>query len=118
MNPSKLDSYVLYELIKNSDYLLKVEKYNIPECNIYADRLRIQQVIDNIISNSNKYAKTNIHVESNIIDNYLSIEFRDYGYGVNPIEFPLLTEKFRRGENSKIEDGVGLGLYISKTFLD
>jgi signal transduction histidine kinase len=26
INPSKLDSYVLYELIKNSDYLLKVEK--------------------------------------------------------------------------------------------
>ena len=118
INPTLMDSYILYELIKNSDYLSKVDKYVIPECKIYADRLRLQQVIDNIISNSYKYAKTDIHVESFIVDNFLVIEFRDYGAGVNPIELPLLTEKFRRGENSKSLDGVGLGLYISKTFLD
>ena len=31
---------------------------------------------------------------------------------------PLLLEKFKRGSNTKNKDGVGLGLYISREFMN
>lgn len=118
VSPTPSSSYILYDLIKNSDYLLKVNKYQIPECKIYMDRVRLQQVIDNIISNSYKYANTNIDLESYIENEYLILSFRDYGNGVDLVELPLLTEKYKRGKNAKDLDGVGLGLYISKSFIN
>ena len=35
---------------------------HIPECLVYMDKLRMEQVIDNIVGNSYKYAGTDIHV--------------------------------------------------------
>lgn len=118
INPIQSNSYVLYDLISTSDYLNKVEKYIIPDCKIFIDRVRLQQVIDNIISNSYKYANTKIDCNSYIENEYLVISFRDYGCGVEKLELPLLTEKYKRGSNSAGLDGVGLGLYISKSFIN
>lgn len=118
INPISCDSYIIYDLIKNSDYLNKVKKYSIDNCKIFADRLRLQQVIDNIISNSYKYANTDIEIKSIKNSDYLILEIRDFGNGVNDLELPLLTEKFKRGSNTTDKDGVGLGLYISKTFIN
>ena len=117
INPSQSDSYILYDLIEAADYLKRVGKYIIPECKIFIDRVRLQQVIDNIISNSYKYANTKIDCNSYIENEYLILSFRDYGEGVDLLELPLLTEKYKRGANSKGLDGVGLGLYISKSFV-
>lgn len=118
INPISCDSYIIYDLIKNSDYLNKVKKYSIDNCKIFIDRLRLQQVIDNIISNSYKYANTDIEIKSIKNSDYLIIEIRDFGNGVKDLELPLLTEKFKRGSNTTDKDGVGLGLYISKTFIN
>ena len=118
INPISCDSYIIYDLIKNSDYLNKVKKYSIDNCKIFIDRLRLQQVIDNIISNSYKYANTDIEIKSIKNSDYLILEIRDFGNGVNDLELPLLTEKFKRGSNTTDKDGVGLGLYISKTFIN
>ena len=118
INPISCDSYIIYDLVKNSDYLNKVKKYSIDNCKIFADRLRLQQVIDNIISNSYKYANTDIEIESIKNSDYLILEIRDFGNGVKDLELPLVTEKFKRGSNTTDKDGVGLGLYISKTFIN
>lgn len=107
-------STVLYEIIKNTDYNDRVSMAAIPECIILADMLRLLQVIDNIISNSYKYAGTSIGVSATINGPYLKIEFRDYGPGVSMEEIPLLFNKFYRAKNSAGKSGAGLGLYISK----
>jgi signal transduction histidine kinase len=82
------------------------------------DELRLAQVIDNIISNSYKYAGTSINVSSRIAGQYLEIAFQDYGPGVSEDESPLLFNKFYRAENSKGKSGSGLGLYISKYLIN
>ena len=46
------------------------------------------------------------------------IKSANNGNVVNDLELPLLTEKFKRGSNTTDKDGVGLGLYISKTFIN
>lgn len=118
VNPSNYNSSILKDLIINSDYLNKLNNIEIPDCNIYIDKVRMQQVFDNIINNSYKYANTKIDTEVLENDDYLEISFRDYGNGVDEIELPILTEKYKRGKNVKDKDGAGLGLYITKYFMD
>lgn len=103
---------------ENKDINNLVSEFAIPNIIIKCAKLRLGQVIDNIISNSYKYAKTKIDVTSSITDNYLELSFNDYGNGINKDELPLLCQKFYRGNNSKTENGSGLGLYISKYFMN
>ena len=118
INPIKCDSQILYELIKTSDYQNKVNDFNIVESFIYADVIRLQQVIDNIFSNSYKYANTNIDIYTRIEDDYLVLEIKDYGDSIDDLDIPLIVEKYKRGKNAINKDGVGLGLYISKQFIE
>ena len=84
---------------------------------IFADKLRLQQVFDNIFANSYKYADTEINVRVFADENYLAVEAEDHGGGVSAEELPLLKEKFKRGNNTDGIDGAGLGLYISDRFM-
>ena len=118
VNPTKIPSYVIKELINNSDYLNRSNKFKIEECDVFFDRLRLQQVFDNIIMNSYKYANTNIDIESKIENEFLIISIKDFGDSIADDEIPLLFEKYRRGNNIKDKDGAGLGLYISKKFME
>ena len=81
---------------------------------IYADKKRINQIVENLINNSRKYAKTNITVSLTQLDDTVSIHFRDKGSGIPDEDMPFITEKFYRGKNVGDENGSGLGLYIVK----
>lgn len=118
VDPQDLDSSNLKVLIENSDYKHFVKMSPIPQCLLYVDKLRLQQVFDNIIINSYKYANTTIDVLLEKRDNYLFICFEDYGGGVDALELQLIKEKFKRGTNSKNIEGSGLGLYISNYFME
>lgn len=117
VSPVEADSRILRDILKNADYMGRADVPNVPECLIYADTLRLQQVFDNIFTNSYKYADTPISVEARMIDKTLCVCVEDCGGGVKPEELPLLTEKYKRGANAADKDGAGLGLYISKYFM-
>lgn len=89
----------------------------IPECLVYMDALRLQQVIDNVIYNSYKYAKTKVTVSGYMKDDFLVIQIRDYGDGVPEEELSRITEKYYRGSNAQQESGSGLGLFLVKYFM-
>ena len=118
VNPSNYSSDILNNLIKNADYLNKLNDYKIPNCNIYIDKIRMQQTLDNIINNSYKYANTKIDINIEKEEEYLIISFRDYGNGVNELDLPLLKEKYKRGRDVKDKDGAGLGLHLANYFMD
>ncbi len=113
VTPCDLKSGEIRELLENADYLHRAEIPSIPDCLIYADKLRLQQVFDNIFANSYKYADTKIDVEARIEGDCLAVGIEDYGGGIDDSELPLLKEKFKRGSNTHGIDGAGLGLYIS-----
>ena len=81
---------------------------------IYADKKRVNQIVENLINNSRKYAKTNITVSLTQSDDIVKVHFRDNGPGIPDEDMPFITEKFYRGKNSGDENGSGLGLYIVK----
>ena len=116
VNPGNYASEDIAELIKNADYLNRAGDFDISGCSIYMDKLRLQQVFDNIFMNSYKYADTDISVNAGIKDDYLIISVADKGPGVKAEELPTLKQKYRRGGNAVDKDGAGLGLYLADYF--
>lgn len=115
--PSRYDSAVIKELILKADYLKKADGFEVPECFVYIDKMRLQQVFDNVFMNSYKYANTKIKVETLIEDECLKVTVEDFGGGVNEDELPLMKLKYKRGVNADGKDGAGLGLYITDKFM-
>ena len=117
VTPEEIESKELRILLENSDYFHRSTIPDIPGCILYLDRLRLQQVFDNIFANSYKYADTRIDVAVQRDKRYLSVVMEDYGGGVRIEELALLKEKYKRGSNIKDKEGAGLGLYISDYFM-
>ena len=118
VNPGMQTSDTIATLIKNSDYLNRAGDVAIPECNVYFDKLRLQQVLDNIFMNSYKYADTDISVTSEISGDYLIIRVADKGPGVKEEELQLIREKYKRGSNASGNEGAGLGLFLTDYFME
>lgn len=107
-------SEILNDIIKNVNYFDKITYDPIPECIISTDKVRLQQVFDNILSNSYKYADTPVNAYFQIVSDYLEVYINDYGKGISENDLPLVFNKFYRGKNTEGKSGSGLGLYISK----
>ena len=76
------------------------------------------QVIDNIVNNAMKYAKTDVHISYSQRDNGILIRIKDDGPGVPEEDLAKVSEKFYRGSNVAGENGSGLGLYLTKMFME
>ena len=124
VNVEEVSSAEIIRMIREADYQNKLTEIDIKDAVILGDMLRLNQVISNIISNSYKYAGTEISVESSIdspdedSDEFLLIRISDKGGGVSDNEIESITEKFKRGSNAQGKDGSGLGLYISKYLME
>lgn len=81
---------------------------------IYADRNRFAQIVENLVNNARKYAKTKITISVTRGENMAYLHFRDYGGGIPDEDLPFVFGKFYRGKNCAEEKGAGLGLFIVK----
>ena len=121
VKPGEFSSTEILQMLREADYQRKIVHAELKDAVVLADGLRLNQVLSNIITNSYKYANTEITVNSSYEENgrkYLVIEIGDKGGGVPEEELELVTEKFKRGSNSGEKEGSGLGLYISKYFME
>ncbi len=113
-----MESSEIKRLLENADYLHRALIPAIPPCLVLADRLRLQQVFDNIFANSYKYADTSVWVRAEKAGGLLTVELEDNGGGLPAEEIFFIKEKFRRGSNAKAVEGAGLGLFISDCFME
>ena len=81
---------------------------------VMADCNRLTQILENLVNNARKYAKSRIEVNLTKEDGNVSIHVRDYGTGIPDEDMPFIFDKFYRGRNCGSEQGSGLGLYIVK----
>lgn len=85
---------------------------------IYSDKVRIEQILTNFLSNAYKFTEKGRIELGYTIEHNQSIVFyvRDTGIGINEHELKIIFDRFRQvsGSFSRIYGGVGLGLSISK----
>jgi signal transduction histidine kinase len=108
---------------------------------IWGDRIRVQQILTNLLSNAAKYSfpGTPIEVTASVRSgeeserarwrlgrqkaahhNSVEIAVRDYGLGIPPEQIPLLFNRFMRLPRdlaSKVP-GTGLGLYLCRVMTE
>lgn len=118
VSPVATPSTILESIIKQADYENKVQNVTIQPCMVLIDELRIKQVVDNVIANSYKYAKTAITVTSEIMEEHLVLTITDFGPGVEPLELYKILKQYYRGANSKGKPGAGIGLFMAHSFME
>ncbi len=103
----------------NKSVQLKVEiREEILKTRIITDKLRLEQVLSNLISNAIKFTqKGYIEVGCNQLSGTEMLEFyvKDTGIGIKEENQQLIFERFRKVEEDKMQlhRGTGLGLAIS-----
>lgn len=88
---------------------------------IMADEIRLKQIILNLISNSIKFTPIGgVIVSAQKLDACLVIRISDTGLGIPAKDLDLVLEPFGQSrEGSQLtHEGVGLGLYLAKTFTE
>jgi signal transduction histidine kinase len=89
----------------------------IDKLEVYADKSRVFQVLSNLIRNSIRFSNeegATITVNIGKKEGYAVVEVRDNGRGIDPEIMPRLFTKFA----TKSYQGVGLGLFISKSIVE
>ncbi|MBO5609225.1 MAG: HAMP domain-containing histidine kinase [Eubacterium sp.] len=128
INVREESSVIIESYFRNlQNYGNIIMENHIPECLINIDRLRMEQVIDNVVGNSHKYAGTDIHVSfSEVLDiiknskekcEYIKIRIKDDGPGVSEKDLPLITDKYYRSDAAKDKKGYGLGMYLVDMYM-
>lgn len=89
---------------------------------VEADKMKINQVLTNLIDNSIKYGKKNglTKIRFYDMDDAILVEVSDDGIGIDEINLPRLSERFFRVEESRSREkgGTGLGLSIVKHIIE
>jgi PAS domain S-box-containing protein len=136
LNLSKETFYineVIEEMYRIYDFRLKKEfekkitlRKHIPlekeKSKVYTDRIRLRQVINNLLNNAIKFTR-----EGEIEVGYELLEqkewcfwVKDTGIGISKKDQPYIFERFRQVETSEFhqQQGTGLGLAISKNLVE
>lgn len=89
---------------------------------LVADKLRVSQVIGNILDNAVKFSPQGKQVTVTLKEqeNDYLVSISDHGIGVSPDHFDHIFERFYRVRNtaSRQYSGIGMGLYIAKTIVE
>lgn len=87
---------------------------------ILADGRKMSRVLSNLIGNVLKYSmkNTRVFVTANSNDNNVSIQIKNIS--AYPLDFDVeeITQRFVRGDESRTQDGNGLGLAIAKSYTE
>lgn len=80
----------------------------------------ISNVLLNILSNAFKYSKgrKNPTLKCSLSEDRVIIEIKDYGIGIPEEDLQNISTAFFRAKNTKYMEGTGLGLKISKEYLE
>ena len=84
------------------------------------DRLRCEQVAANLLDNAIKYTPPGGRVEVSVArdDGHGVLRVRDTGIGIPAAELPRIWERLFRGDQSRTERGLGLGLSLVKAVVE
>jgi PAS domain S-box-containing protein len=102
--------------------LIRIEVRNEFRASLYADRLRLKEILYNLLTNALKFTPDggNVWVETVVQDSRLQVTVGDTGIGVHRDEHDSIFEKFYQvGSTTKgTREGTGLGLPITRKLVE
>jgi len=131
---------IVYQKVKVDEILRRVHKLMTPLVNeknididyycptnleIYVDKLKLRQVMINLITNAIKFNKVNGKVRTTVsyLDEkreFVTFEVWDDGIGIQEKNFESIFDEFQQIDGTETRDyqGTGLGLSISKKYIE
>lgn len=112
-----------YEIIAQKKGVI-LHKINYPtEIEVYADRERLAQVLNNLIANAIKFTTAGgmVEISYHVQGDYIRTFVRDNGKGIVHVDRVKIFEKFNQAENLDDEHkalGWGLGLSIAQDIIE
>ena len=90
-----------------------------PGVEVMADATRLEQVAANLIDNAVKYTPAGGRVDVEVVQDRdrALLRVRDTGAGIPRDELPRIWERLFRGDTSRTERGLGLGLSLVKAIV-
>jgi signal transduction histidine kinase len=89
---------------------------------VVGDRLRLEQVISNVVSNAVKYTPRGGRIDVRVLrtNHHIEIVVADTGEGIEPADLPRIFERFHQADVSKTRrhGGLGLGLTIVRHLVE
>ncbi len=91
-----------------------------PAGEVTADRNRLQLLLSNLLDNAVKYTPEGGKVEigASFDPDAVRITVKDSGIGIDPQDLPRIWERLYRGDKSRSQRGLGLGLSMVKAFVE
>jgi signal transduction histidine kinase len=89
-------------------------------CEANVDPARMRQVFANLLDNALKYTENGGRVSISAVQSPLEviIRFRDNGMGIPADEQPKIWDRLYRGDKSRSQRGLGLGLSVVKAIVE
>jgi len=89
------------------------------ELYLTADRSRLRQVLANLLDNAIKYTPTGgrIDIEASRGEREVEITVKDTGVGISEDELDNIWDRLYRGDKSRSQRGLGLGLSLVKAIV-
>ncbi len=90
------------------------------DATVVADATRLEQVAANLIDNAVKYTLAGGRVDVEVTETASrgELRVRDTGVGIRPDELPRIWDRLYRGDASRSERGLGLGLSLVKAVVE
>ena len=89
-----------------------------PGLSVVADSRRLRQVLANLVDNAVKYTPSGGRVSVRAVrDSGVRIDITDTGIGIAAHDLPRIWERLFRGDQSRTERGLGLGLSLVRAIV-
>jgi DNA-binding response OmpR family regulator/two-component sensor histidine kinase len=87
---------------------------------LYADAVRIKQILYNLLSNGLKFtpAGGTVSLRARLAEDAIRLDVADTGLGIRREDLPLLFREFQQIETHRRREGTGLGLALSKKLVE
>ena len=109
----------LYDLISEEKHIT-ITTDLVPDCQASVDPTRMSQAFANLLDNALKYTPDGgkVHLACRAADNTVTVSIRDTGMGIPTTDQPHIWERLYRGDKSRTQRGLGLGLSLVKAIVE
>jgi signal transduction histidine kinase len=109
----------LYELVAEEKRIAVTLDCD-PACEAVVDATRMRQAFANLLDNALKYTPEggSVRLSCGVESDRVTVRVRDTGPGIPPDERPRIWERLYRGDKSRSQRGLGLGLSLVKAIVE